>query len=179
MLLPIGTDAPVYHFPWMTIVLIVGNVFSFVLTGSGSRTDGWLLQFGNGLHPVEWLAWNFLHFGFMHLLGNMFFLWAFGLVVEGKIGWWKYLLVYLGVGIVGGFVVQLIMLGTDVPKLPDGAQMTAQMVPSVQKTRRESCVAAFVRTRDSAAFPCTRTRAAACGKRNGNRVRTCDPARLT
>jgi membrane associated rhomboid family serine protease len=131
MLLPIGTDAPVYHFPWMTIVLIVGNVFSFVLTGSGSRPEGWLLQFGNGLHPVEWLAWNFLHFGFMHLLGNMFFLWAFGLVVEGKLGWWKYLLVYLGVGIVGGFVVQSIMLGTDVPKLPDRAQMTAQMVPRV------------------------------------------------
>lgn len=134
MLLPIGTDAPVYHFPWMTIVLIVANTISFVLTGAGHRPelwDGWLLQFGNGLHPVEWLGWNFLHFGFMHLIGNMFFLWAFGLVVEGKIGWWKYLLVYLGVGVLGGFFVQLCMLGADVPKLPHGGQMLAQVVPPI------------------------------------------------
>jgi len=32
----------------------------------------------------------------------MFFLWAFGIVVEGKLGWWKFLCVYLSIGILAG-----------------------------------------------------------------------------
>ncbi|MEK6261020.1 MAG: rhomboid family intramembrane serine protease [Planctomycetota bacterium] len=111
MILPYSTDAPIYHFPWMTIVLIVVNCLTFALTGMGYDNDGWLLQYGNGLHPLEWVAYNFLHFGVGHLLGNMFFLWAFGIVIEGKLGWWKFLGVYMTIGIVGGFLIQLTMLG--------------------------------------------------------------------
>lgn len=111
MILPFSTDAPIYHFPWMTIVLIVVNCITFALTGMGLNSEGWLLQYGNGLHPVEWLAYSFLHFGPLHLVGNMFFLWAFGIVVEGKLGWWKFLAIYLGVGVAGGFLIQLAMLG--------------------------------------------------------------------
>ena len=48
---------------------------------------------GNGLHPLQWLTNNFMHSGFFHLAGNMIFLWTFGLVVEGKLGWWRFLLV--------------------------------------------------------------------------------------
>lgn len=47
----------------------------------------------------------------MHVVGNMFFLWAFGIVVEGKLGWWKFLLVYLSIGIFGGFLTQALMMG--------------------------------------------------------------------
>lgn len=111
MILPYSTDAPIYHFPWMTIALIVVNCLTFALTGMGGNSDGWLLQYGNGLHPLEWVAYNFLHFSIGHLLGNMFFLWAFGIVVEGKLGWWKFLGVYMTIGIVGGFLIQLTMLG--------------------------------------------------------------------
>lgn len=111
MILPYSTDAPIYHFPWMTIVLIVVNCLTFAITGMGHNDEGWLLQYGNGLHPLEWVAYNFLHFGIGHLLGNMFFLWAFGIVVEGKLGWWKFLGVYMAIGIVGGFLIQLTMLG--------------------------------------------------------------------
>lgn len=111
MILPYSTDAPIYHFPWMTIVLIVVNCITFAITGMGHNSDGWLLQYGNGLHPLEWVAYNFLHFGIGHLVGNMFFLWAFGIVVEGKLGWWKFLAVYMGIGIIGGFLIQLTMLG--------------------------------------------------------------------
>ena len=116
MLLPYSTDAPIYYFPWMTIVLIVVNCITFAITRMGLQDEGWLLQYGNGLHPVEWLAYNFLHFGPIHLIGNMFFLWAFGIVVEGKLGWWKFLAVYLGIGILGGLLIQLVMLGYR-PKL--------------------------------------------------------------
>jgi membrane associated rhomboid family serine protease len=129
MLVPISTDAPIYHFPWMTIALIVVNCVTFGLTGMGANSDGWLLQYGNGLHPLEWLAYNFLHFGPMHLLGNMFFLWAFGIVVEGKLGWWKFLAIYLGIGVVGGVLIQVAMLGYRV-QLEDFARQSQPSSPS-------------------------------------------------
>lgn len=115
-LIPINTDAPIYHWPWVTVTLMVANVIAFVATGGGyepfhEQWDPWMLHYGQGLHPLEWVACNFLHFGIFHLVGNMIFLWGFGIVVEGKIGWWPYLLVYFGVGISRAFLEQVMMLG--------------------------------------------------------------------
>jgi hypothetical protein len=39
-----------------------------------------------------------MHSGLFHLIGNTIFLWTFGFVVEGKLGWWAFALVYLGIG---------------------------------------------------------------------------------
>ena len=111
ILIPLSTDAPIYHWPWMTLVLIGVNFLAFLLTGRGAQPEGWMLTFGQGLHPVEWLANNFLHFGILHFIGNMIFLWSFGIVVEGKLGWWRFLLLYLLIGIAGGAIVQAAMLG--------------------------------------------------------------------
>ncbi len=111
MIIPYSTDAPIYYFPWMTIGLIVMNAITFGITLMGLNSEGWLLTYGHGLHPLEWVAYNFLHFGPLHLIGNMFFLWAFGIVVEGKLGWWKFLILYLSVGICGGLLIQTAMLG--------------------------------------------------------------------
>lgn len=107
------------------MILIVVNTITFSITEMGAECDGWLLTYGHGLHPLEWVAYNFLHFGFVHLLGNMFFLWAFGIVVEGKLGWLKFLLLYLGIGILGGAMIQTAMLGY-VPEEPvEGVQAGA------------------------------------------------------
>lgn len=116
MLLPINTDAPVYYFPFATIGLIVVNFICFLLTGLGSEEAAhiwgpWALEHGNGLHPLQWITSNFIHGGFMHLFGNMVFLWGFGLVVEGKLGWWKFLLVYFGIGISQCTFEQVVTLG--------------------------------------------------------------------
>ncbi len=111
IIIPLNTDAPIYHWPWMSLLLIAANIGVFVLTAGGSEADGWLLRYGQGLHPAEWLFSNFIHFGVLHLIGNMIFLWTFGIVVEGKLGWWRYLLVYLLIGVLGGFTEQTAMLG--------------------------------------------------------------------
>ena len=39
----------------------------------------------------------------------MLFLWTFGLVVEGKLGWWGFLLVYLGLGVTESAAMQVVV----------------------------------------------------------------------
>ncbi len=108
MIVPWGTDAPIYHRPIVTIAMIVVNVLVFVMLPS-DRYDEWVLVLGEGLHPLQWLTNNFLHAGVFHLVGNMFFLWTFGLVVEGKLGWWAFLLAYVGLGAGESAGVQLLV----------------------------------------------------------------------
>lgn len=114
MLIPIGTDAPLYHYPVTTIGLILANTVCFFVTGLGGHEtlDPWVLHFGT-INPAEWLSTMFAHAGFGHLIGNMFFLWGFGLVVEGKLGWWRMLMLYLAIGISQAALIQLIMLPRD------------------------------------------------------------------
>jgi membrane associated rhomboid family serine protease len=54
----------------------------------------------DGIHPQQWISSNFIHGDVTHLLGNMVFLWVFGLVVEGKLGWYGFLPLYLGIGVI-------------------------------------------------------------------------------
>jgi len=108
---PYSTDAPIYHWPIVTVAMIVVNTVVFVLeVANPEMVDAYSLAIGDGLHPIQWVTHNFLHGSPMHLIGNMFALWAFGLVVEGKLGPWKTIAVYLGIGTLHGFTVQLLML---------------------------------------------------------------------
>lgn len=59
----------------------------------------------------------FLHAGFLHIVGNMWFLWIFGANVEDRLGPFVYLLFYLVCGI-GSSVSQLLFSwGSPVPSL--------------------------------------------------------------
>ena len=127
MLIPLNCDAPIYHWPFATVGLIVANVVAFILVWPymWEQNDAvvcwWILEYGNGLQPVQWLTSNFAHLGPVHLIGNMVFLWLFGMVVEGKLGWWKFLAVYLGIGVVQAALTQILLLGMDGPAFSLGA----------------------------------------------------------
>jgi membrane associated rhomboid family serine protease len=108
MIIPWGTDAPLYHRPFATIALIAINVVLFFIV-PGDAYEDYVLVLGDGVHPVQWLTNNFLHSGIFHLLGNMVFLWTFGLVVEGKLGWLRFLAVYLGLGVVDSAAMQILV----------------------------------------------------------------------
>ncbi len=97
---PYGTDAPVYYWPYTTVTLIALNAVLFVavLVNPGLAAL-MVLDYGDGLHPAQWITSIFLHGGIMHLVGNMLFLWAFGLIIEGKLGWYKTAILYLGMGV--------------------------------------------------------------------------------
>jgi membrane associated rhomboid family serine protease len=108
MIIPWGTDAPIYHRPIATIAIIVVNVLVYCVYPASLNED-WTLALGDGLHPVQWLTNIFMHAGFFQLAGNMLFLWTFGLLVEGKLGWWAFLLVYLGLGVSESAGMQLLV----------------------------------------------------------------------
>ena len=113
-LFPYGTDAPVYSWPIITVCMIVANILVFVWQiANPDAVEHFALATGAGLYPVQWLTCNFLHGSPMHLIGNMLFLWSFGIVVEGKLGPWKTLVVYWGIAVVFGATVQLLMLGAE------------------------------------------------------------------
>ena len=119
--LPYNTDAPIYHFPLVTITMIVINVVAFVLTVMYPEAAiAYCLDHGNGLHPIQWITSSFMHAGIIHLVGNMLALWTFGLIVEGKIGWWRMAVIYLGIGIVQNMIEQVFMLWA-VPGISLGA----------------------------------------------------------
>ncbi|HEU5118612.1 MAG TPA: rhomboid family intramembrane serine protease, partial [Isosphaeraceae bacterium] len=61
MLLPWGTDAPVYHWPVATAGLILTNIAIFVGEATGTvDADSWSLALGHGLHPAQWISHAFL-----------------------------------------------------------------------------------------------------------------------
>lgn len=116
LLFPVRTDAPIYHFPYATLWLIGLNTIVFVVTwimpvffDVGSLvgyTDAICVTLGGSIQPLKWLTANFYHFDPGHLIFNMLFLWTFGLLVEGKLGWERFLAAYLGIGFVGAAAIQ-------------------------------------------------------------------------
>lgn len=125
-MIPYGTDAPVYHWPFATLGLIVANVAASILAWATLDSDQvrpLLLVYGDGPHPLQWVTSNFLHAGPLHLIGNMIYLWGFGLIVEGKVGWWRFLLIYFGIGVTECALEQFLMRNAE-----EGASMGASAI---------------------------------------------------
>ena len=105
MLIPYGTDAPLYHRPYATIGVIAVNLVLAIAVPKDAR-EHWALTMGDGFHPLQWVTHSFLHAGLIHAAGSMSLLWVFGLIVEGKVGPFWFLGSYLAVGILHGATVQ-------------------------------------------------------------------------
>src|SRR3989344_8536888 len=56
----------------------------------------------------------FLHGGWLHILSNMWFLWVFGDNVEGALGHFWYLLLYITSGLVGGIAQYIFMPASNI-----------------------------------------------------------------
>ena len=107
MIIPWGTDAPIYHRPIATIGVMVACVLAFAADPYHDHTEPFLLALGDGVHPLQWVTNIFLHGDVMHLLGNLLFLWAFGIIVEGKLGALGFLAVYLAMGVFQSATIQM------------------------------------------------------------------------
>ncbi len=114
MLLPYRTDAPVYHLPIATICIIAANVLAhLVMRQAGEETWERLILVYGQFSPWQWITSVFLHAGWLHLIGNMIFLWVFGLIIEGKVGHARFVAIYLLIALVSGLIEQTAMLGSE------------------------------------------------------------------
>ena len=108
---PIGDDNSQRRtFPTVTIVLIVLNVLVFLLELSGG--DQFITEWAfiparfsqdPGANAVTLFSAMFMHGGWLHLFGNMLFLWIFGDNVEDRFGHIKFLIFYLLAGLAATF----------------------------------------------------------------------------
>ena len=57
--------------------------------------------------PVTLITYQFLHANFMHVFGNMIFLFVFGDDIEELFGHWRFLVFYLACGVGGGLAFVL------------------------------------------------------------------------
>lgn len=120
-------------FPFVTVLLIVANVLVFFFQASLGPVAGERFVFLYGMIPARFeialaggevtlaqaatplLTSIFLHGGFMHLLGNMWFLWVFGDNVEDRLGHARYFAFYLLTGIGAGIIHTLFNWGSPIP----------------------------------------------------------------
>ena len=93
------------RYPIITTSIIAVNslVFLLELMGGEAFVRQWALVPADivaGRHLVTIITAMFMHAGWMHIIGNMIFLWAFGPEVEDAMGPLRYLPFYLFSGVV-------------------------------------------------------------------------------
>jgi len=127
---PINDENPTELTPWMTVLLIAANLFSwFYLQGLGTMPalEQSVIVFGTrpcevtGACPVQGFGWEtlvtsmFMHGGWGHLLGNLLFLWVFGNNIEDSMGHLRFFAFYLLTGLAAGVAHVLLSPRSGVP----------------------------------------------------------------
>ncbi|QEG23877.1 rhomboid family intramembrane serine protease [Mariniblastus fucicola] len=97
--IPTATDAPSYHFPFATIGMIALNTIVLVLQLAFPEAAEFFILRHAILNPITWFSSCCMHADFCHLLGNMVGLAICGWIIEGKVGWWKFILIYFAIGV--------------------------------------------------------------------------------
>jgi membrane associated rhomboid family serine protease len=89
----------------MNWLLIAVNILVYIAQSHAGHKRGWDRAFlldPTNLSIVNYFTYQFLHGGWMHVLGNMLFLYIFGNNVNDKMGSFGYLAFYLAGGIAAG-----------------------------------------------------------------------------
>ena len=119
---PIRDTQPSHNRPVTVTLLIALNVLVFLYEFSldpYSRND-FISVYGlipgqRHFHLYAVVTSMFLHGGWMHIIGNMWFLWIFGDNVEDALGHFKYLVFYVLCGIAAGMTQVLFSAGSRLP----------------------------------------------------------------
>ena len=134
-MIPLRVDIFRSRIAIMNALLILANVLAFLHELTLSPRLGRVLVYKFGLTPsheqllfarhgitlpqaiLPLFTSMFLHGGWMHLLGNMLFLWVFGGAVEEALGHFQYLIFYLVCGVGSALVHTAFNLGSKVPTI--------------------------------------------------------------
>src|SRR5271156_468495 len=119
-MIPLRSSEPHYTRPSVTLAIIAVNVavFLFQLSLPGYSQNRFIMQYGlvpDRFHYSAVFTSMFIHGGFLHIAGNMWFLWIFGRGVEDLLGHAKYLFLYFACGIAGALLFVLLNSNSTVP----------------------------------------------------------------
>ncbi|MGC2421579.1 MAG: rhomboid family intramembrane serine protease [Candidatus Acidiferrales bacterium] len=134
-MIPLKDMTPRRSFPVMTLLLIAANTAVFIhqISLPPRAADAFIM--GYALVPskismalaarhytlvqalVPLFTCMFLHGGWLHIIGNMWFLWIFGANVEDRLGALPFLLFYLVCGIGSGITQVAFSWGSKIPSL--------------------------------------------------------------
>ena len=138
MFLPLRDDNPLHRigFQFVTLALIAACTVVWAVQAIGGDQFDAELVFRLGMIPVTvlgelrrepdmvavtpWLTIvtsMFLHGGFMHLFGNMLYLWIFGDNVEDAMGHWRFAIFYLLCGAVAGLTHAAVEPASQIPTI--------------------------------------------------------------
>jgi membrane associated rhomboid family serine protease len=125
MFFPYKDDNPRVLFPFVTFGIITLNVLIFLgqFWISGNDPDiGKSLVYMFGFVPAEFnpltiFTSMFMHGGFAHIIGNMWFLYIFGDNVESILGHVKYFMFYLACGIGAALAQFFVEPASQVPMI--------------------------------------------------------------
>ena len=110
------------NMPAMTLLIISVNVLCFLYEKAlaPESLELFIQHYAlvpDHLAPLTFVTSMFLHGGWLHLIGNMWFLWVFGSHIEDAMGSPKFLVFYILSGVASAIVQFAIELGNPVPTL--------------------------------------------------------------
>jgi membrane associated rhomboid family serine protease len=94
------------------IIVVNGLVFLMELVGGDAFVAAWCVtpvQIVSGHQLITLFTSMFMHASWLHIIGNMVFLWAFGPEIEDAMGRWRYIVFYIA----GGLVAMIAQVAAD------------------------------------------------------------------
>ena len=123
-MLPLGDINPRRTFPWLTYLLILANFIMFFVEMNADKAFIFNWAFiperflNNPLGETSTLFSSiFMHAGWLHILGNMLYLWIFGDNVEDRLGHFRFLLFYFICGLAATFAHLVFNIESGIPVL--------------------------------------------------------------
>jgi membrane associated rhomboid family serine protease len=133
-MIPLRDTAQSRNYPVINNTIIAINVFFFLIELSkGHGLDQFIQTYGLvparysvpeigalyslGQQAIAFLSFMFIHGGFWHLLGNMWFLYIFGDNIEDLLGHARYLIFYIMCGLASGLFHLFISWNSTIPTI--------------------------------------------------------------
>jgi len=119
---PVSDVIPSRTTPFVTVGLILVNAAVFLYELQLSRPELQLFAFLFGVVPARFelstlVTSMFIHEGWLHLLGNMLYLWIFGDNVEDRLGHVGFLVFYLACGSAAALGQVAVSIDSTVPMI--------------------------------------------------------------
>ena len=151
MIFPIKVTQPSYSKPTVTVLLIVANVLVFLYEFWLQMVDPYSLHHFMTLYSLRPAYFHFsniftsmfVHANWIHVIGNMVFLWVFGDNVEDILGHGKYLLFYLLCGLAAAIAQMAIDPFSRVPMVGASGAIAGVMGAYLVKFPRSRVVMLF------------------------------------